>query len=189
MAKKRRITAAKARKLLRYNRKTGELIWRHRVQCMFRNSTEHRSAESQAKTWNERWAGKLAGWLNPKGYRCIAIECKTYREHHIIWLIVHKEWPKDQIDHKNGNRKDNRILNLREATNSENHQNSKKKSTNTSGFTGVSWHKQMHKWVAYISVSERRISLGLFIDKKDAYAAYLVAKKKYHCFQPVPREC
>jgi hypothetical protein len=85
-----------------------------------------------------------------------------------------------QVDHINGNKLDNRKCNLRLATNSQNHCNRGKQANNTSGYKGVSWHKQANKWNARIVLLGRKISLGLYNDPKDASEAYLTASKIYH---------
>ena len=53
---------------------------------------------------------------------------------------------------------------------------------NTSGFVGVCWNKQVNKWQARIKIDGKSTHLGLFIDPKEAFAAYLAAKAKYHAF-------
>jgi hypothetical protein len=108
--------------------------------------------------------------------------------HRLAWFYVHGEFPKCELDHINGVRDDNRISNLRECSRAENMQNAGMFKTNTSGYTGVTWHKQRRKWAAQIWVNNKRMYLGLRESKEDAYALYLEAKAKYHTFQPTPRE-
>jgi hypothetical protein len=91
------------------------------------------------------------------------------------------------IDHINGVSSDNRICNLREATISENGQNRKRGKNNTSGFTGVSWHKSKNKWCSQIRVNGDLIALGSFDTPQEANDAYLLAKSKLHPFNPIPR--
>lgn len=85
-----------------------------------------------------------------------------------------------QIDHINGNRADNRWLNLREADSCQNRQNMKRSSRNTSGFKGVSWHERGQKWMAQIACRGGREHLGLFDTIEAAYAAYCAAAKRLH---------
>ena len=88
--------------------------------------------------------------------------------------------PKDkQIDHINHNRIDNRKSNLRICTNMENHRNTLKHKTNTSGYKGVSWNKYSGKWEARIRVNKRKLSLGYFTDLIEAAEAYDVAATLY----------
>ena len=88
-----------------------------------------------------------------------------------------------------GIKTDNRWENLREAKNhKENGENRKTSKSNKSGYTGVSWHKGGQKWAAQIKSEGKIYHLGSYDDPKEAYEAYLVAKQKYHKFQPIPRE-
>ena len=81
-------------------------------------------------------------------------------------------FPKSGIDHKNGNKLDNRIANLRICSQKENQANSKKGKNNTSGFKGVSWDKSRKKWRAYLTKNYKQQFIGRFDDKKEAAKAY-----------------
>lgn len=76
------------------------------------------------------------------------------------------------VDHKNGDGLDNRRANLRYATNSQNQQNRHRLVRNTSGYRGVTWHKQAKRWQAGIALDGRRYYLGLFLSPVDAARAY-----------------
>jgi len=76
------------------------------------------------------------------------------------------------VDHKNGNRFDNRRGNLRRATKIQNGQNQMLKTNNTSGFKGVHYVSKVGKFVAYIRVNKKRKHLGTFANGKDAASAY-----------------
>jgi len=82
-------------------------------------------------------------------------------------------------DHINRNTLDNRRINLRPATKSENAINRGKQINNTSGFKGVCWHKACRKWMAAITVNQRQINLGIFKNKIDAAYTYNKAAIKY----------
>jgi hypothetical protein len=84
----------------------------------------------------------------------------------------------DHIDRKKT--LDNRKSNLRYATPAENAWNTGPRSTNTSGYKGVTWDKRRGKWKAQISVNGRHYNLGHYPSKEDAYAAYCAAAIKYH---------
>ena len=122
------------------------------------------------------------------GYLRIRIDGKQYKSHRLAWLYMTGAWPKDQVDHINGIRDDNRFGNLREATHTENCQNIAVPAHNTSGFIGVHWHRRRQRWVARIYTARHYKYLGQFINLEDAHAAYLAAKAKYHPFQPTPRD-
>lgn len=84
-----------------------------------------------------------------------------------------------EIDHKNGDRLDNRKDNLRICTRQRNIFNSKPSNRNTSGFKGVGWDKRYNKWRARINVSGKEIFLGYFDNFDDAVEARVNAEKKY----------
>ena len=84
------------------------------------------------------------------------------------------------VDHINRNPLDNRRSNLRICTHAENMRNSKLNVKNTSGFKGVTWHKQIGKWMAQISLNGKRKYLGVFYDPIDAHEAYKIAALKMH---------
>jgi hypothetical protein len=91
----------------------------------------------------------------------------------------HGRWPTNHIDPINGIRDDNRIENLREATNAQNGANQGKPSTNTSGYKGVHWDKCNKKWVAQIRVNRKATHLGYFTNIEDAAATYQAAARQY----------
>ena len=82
------------------------------------------------------------------------------------------------VDHINSNKLDNRMCNLRYATNQQNQANSKISSNNKSGYKGVSWDKVNKKWVAQVMLNHKNIKLGRFSKKEDAYLVYCNAGEK-----------
>lgn len=124
--------------------------------------------------------GSEAGKSTNHGYKRIMINNKRYFAHKLAWLYIYGYFPIERIDHINGDTKDNRIENLRLATHSQNMQNSKIPVTNKSGYKGVSWYKNYNKWIAQISVNNKKINLGYFENVVDAANAYVQAAKKYH---------
>ena len=128
-------------------------------------------------------AGDIAGCLSPNGYILIGINGKLYRAHRLAWLYVYGKFPKDQIDHINGIKSDNRIANLRESTHAENMQNEiKPRSNNTSGYLGVSWDKNRGNFVTSISINGKNKHLGYFEIAAEAHQVYLEAKRANHEF-------
>ena len=142
------------RELLDYNPETGNFVWR--------------------KTFFRMKEGVLAGTAHSNGYWSLRVERKPYLAHRVAWFFVNGEWPAGLIDHINGDRRDNRIANLRIANQSENIANSKRFSTNSSGFKGVS-KTATGRWRAYIVKNYRQIWLGVFDSPELAHDAYKAA--------------
>lgn len=83
-----------------------------------------------------------------------------------------------QVDHINGNKLDNTVSNLRWASVSDNARNRAKQANNTSGFKGVSVHKD--KFQAHIRIDGKSKHLGLFATKEEAYKAYCAAARTHY---------
>jgi hypothetical protein len=114
------------------------------------------------------------------GYLECSLDSKRYYLHRLAWFYVYKVWPSDNIDHINGNKSDNRLVNLRQATQSQNMHNRNKYKNNTSGYKGVTWHKQYKKWNAQITYNNKLINLGFFDCPVEAHKAYCKAADKMH---------
>ena len=84
------------------------------------------------------------------------------------------------VDHINGDSMDNRKSNLRICTQADNMKNQKKSKKNTSGHKGVCWASREKRWIAYIKVDGKNITLGYFKNKEDAINARLKAEEKYY---------
>lgn len=163
------LTADQLHELLDYDPVTG--IFRRRV-----------SLSNSCKV------GEIAGSQHSSGYIMISVRGKLYYAHRLAWLYVHGKWPA-QIDHRNGKRADNPIDNLRECTTSENQQNLKKEGRGgTTSFLGVHFDRFTNRWRASIRANGKTIKLGRFNTEDEASAAYWVAKKRLHPFQPIMRE-
>ncbi len=127
--------------------------------------------------------GSIAGSKQKKGYIAISVNLVDYYAHRLAWLYVYGEFPKDQIDHINGDKADNRIANLRESSDSENQQNHSTKN----GTLGTTLVKSVGMWAAQIKHNGTRYYLGIFRSRQEAHEAYLKAKRKLHTFNPIPR--
>lgn len=108
---------------------------------------------------------------------------KDIRGHRLIWFYVHGTWPDLFIDHINGDPSDNRLCNLRLATDAENKRNVGKRSHNTSGVKGVTWDKVNNKWLSHATYNGKGFNLGRYTNIEDAAAAYRsFAKANYGVF-------
>ena len=119
------------------------------------------------------------------GYLQIEVAGKRYMAHRLAWLWVYGVWPENQLDHMNQDRLDNRISNLREATNKQNGENVRLFKHNKSGRTGVSWRKSEKKWAACIKHHGRTIDLGTFACMIDAVAARIRGERTYFTHAPI----
>lgn len=107
--------------------------------------------------------------------------------HRLAWAFVFGDFPDSGIDHINGDKVDNRIVNLRLASQSQNMQNLSGTGSGFSGLRGAYFEKLIQKWRAYINVGGSRTWLGCFDTKEEAHQAYLLAKTGLHKFSPSPR--
>lgn len=116
------LTQQRLKELLRYNLSTGEFVWIEEVSKCTRLTTKAK-----------------AGCITRRGYTRIIVDGKSYQAHRLVWLYNFGSFPSGQIDHINGVKNDNRLSNLRECSQAENMRNTKMKSNNTSGITGVGY--------------------------------------------------
>jgi hypothetical protein len=123
--------------------------------------------------------GDNAGSFCSRGYKFVGINRKVYRMHRLIFLMFHGYLPKI-IDHKDGNKYNNKIENLREASMFENQQNRIIQKNNKSGVKNVDWHKKSAKWRVAIQVNKKRKFIGSFKDLELAELVAIEARNKYH---------
>lgn len=163
------ITPALLRRLISYCPETGELTWRVRAPAMF--AAGKKSAAHQCRVWNAKYAGCPALSSESGGYLRGSIGGISVKAHRAAWAIYHGEWPHSDLDHINHNGTDNRIVNLRCVTPSQNAKNQKLRTTNKSGKMGVSWDSSNNKWMAMVVVDGQSIFLGRFCEKQEAIDA------------------
>ena len=135
------------------------------------------NAETGVFTWVK--SGRMAGSLLPHGYLRITIQNKGYYAHRLAWLYCYGQWPAQNIDHKNRQKNDNRIANLREVGQSQNGHNQNVRSNNTSGCKGVSFDTRSKKWASYIMLNRKKLSLGFHSSLASAISARKQAEQKY----------
>lgn len=132
-------------------------------------------------------AGQVVGGFDKdSGYIKVGVLGRCFWAHRLAWMYVHGEFPDLQIDHKDGNRSNNAISNLRLATQSENNQNQRApRGKGKVEPLGVSKVKGLDSYEANIKANGKQINLGRFSNVEDASAAYLRAKKELHPYQTI----
>lgn len=147
-----RLQQSELHDILTYLPDTGELFWNH-------TSESHK-------------AGELAGKVYKNGYRYICIAGSYYPAALVAWIYMTGEDPEGIIDHINLKRNDDSFDNLRPANNSQNHANRPAPKHNTSGFKGVFWNSQKHKWQAKLHVLNKQKHVGFFDSIEEAAKAH-----------------
>lgn len=155
--KSQRMTQARLKELLHYDPETGWFTWRINT--------------AVAKP------GERAGGGHGLGYRQMGLDYKKYLEHILAWLYVTGSWPPDEVDHKNGDKADNRWENLRLATRSQQGYNKPGYKRNKTGTPGV--HKHGNKFRARLQINGRAIDLGVFNTVEEAVAARRKADEEH----------
>jgi hypothetical protein len=154
-----------------YNAETGELFWKVRPLYHFKNA--HRM-----NNCNSRYVGKKITTIDINGYCIVCIDGIRYRVHRIIWKLVTGNDPIKLIDHIDGNRSNNKISNLREASHQENARNTMVSKHNKLGVKCV--YKKYNQYYAYILIDGERINLGSYSTVEEASLAYQKASLKHH---------
>jgi hypothetical protein len=124
--------------------------------------------------------GDSAGSLKSSGYFATNLGGSLYKNHRIVWFLETGEQPPQFLDHINGNSQDNRVENLRPATEAENKWNSRISLTNTSGVKGVYWNNAKGKWYAQCKVFGKKHHLGCYTDLDEAAEAVARFREQHH---------
>lgn len=123
--------------------------------------------------------GDVAGSKHNRGYRVIRFRGKAILAHHAAWFFAYGYWPVE-IDHRDNDKTNNAISNLRLCSRSQNQCNMPIRSNNTSGFKGVSWSKQKNKWRAKCILNGVEYNGGFFDDIESANNAAIDIRRKLH---------
>lgn len=153
------ITADFVRQILHYDKNTGDFFWKI----------------SRGNQYTK--PGMKAGFKDTYGHLGIEINGKRYLSHRLAWLYVFGHWPKNQIDHINRIRDDNKLSNLRDVEILENLQNKGNYKNNTSGYKGVVINKS-GKFIAQITNNGKSKYIGSYKTPQEASAAYQDAFEK-----------
>jgi hypothetical protein len=125
------------------------------------------------------YIGAPVGTLTNYGYLCVRVDGKRYQLHRLIWLHVYGYIPKEDLDHIDGDRTNNRLVNLREANRQDNLKNTAVHKDSSTGILGVNWDKRKSKWRATIYVNKKQEHLGYFEEIQEAALARQQANIKY----------
>lgn len=143
---------------LEYDPLTGVFIWKRKVHSNI-------------------MIGAIAGTFDKDGYIQIVFSRYMFKAHRLAWFFIHNEWPEQQLDHRDENKSNNSISNLRLATGTQNNANRGPYSNNQLGVKGIRKYRQ--KYIAQITVSGQCLYLGLYNTVEEASDAYAKAAKHH----------
>jgi hypothetical protein len=129
---------------------------------------------------NERTGRIMKLNVNNHGYMFLTTPIADKKlVNHKVHRLVAREFiqnpnNKPTVDHIDGIKTNNNVLNLRWATHHEQLGNTSKQLNRTSKYKGVTWHKKFRRWVAYIKIGQKLKHLGGFTNEDDAGLAYNV---------------
>jgi hypothetical protein len=139
--------------LFEYKREHGILIWK-------------KITSNRAKVGDQ--VGNVMITKSGLKYLQTSVDKNRLQVHRIIWFIERGRWPTHEIDHIDGNGLNNKIENLRDVPGLQNMKNLTKRKDNSSGTTGVYWHKGASKWLVQAQVNGRYIYGGLHSSLEEA---------------------
>lgn len=154
------ITQEQLKELVNYDQNTGIFTWKKPIT-------------------NKVKIGAIVGNLHNRGYIEMRVGKTRSLAHRLAWLYIYGFIPK-LIDHINGNKQDNRICNLREATYQTNLYNSKIRSDNKSGVRCVSWDKKRNSWEVRLKVDGKLKHYGNYKDLNDAKQIAEKIRREHH---------
>jgi hypothetical protein len=148
------LTVERLREVLHYDTETGNFVW-------------------LVSTSNRVRVGAVAGNASGHEYHRIRVDGGLYYAHRLAVFYQTGQWPKNKVDHKSINKRDNAWDNLREATNQDNSANVPVSKNNSVGLKGVS--RDGKRYRAHITIKGKYNHLGNFATPEEAHAAYLIA--------------
>jgi hypothetical protein len=159
------ISLSRAKEIFHYDLETGFLTWKE-----------------VSKYKRRIKIGDRAGYSHHKGYRWISVDGKEYQEHRFIWFWMTGNNAPKQLDHKDGNRNNNKWDNIRLATDTQNQANKRRGKPNKNGYKGVAIKRFVNstKYQASISDHGKPKYLGLFNTAKEAHEKYCQEARKLH---------
>lgn len=155
------LTQERLREVLDYNPENGVFTWKRT-----RRGVSH--------------SGMVAGGKTRNGYRLINVERFRFTAHRLAFLYMTGSFPRECVDHINGDRDDNSWENLREVTYTENNRNKRHLKPCESGIVGVSYLPKEKRWIARINHSGRQHALGRYKTLFEAACARKSAELAYN---------
>lgn len=144
---------------INYNPETGDLVWVKRPA-------------------NRVCIGDKVKSVDAYGYLSVAFRGKVWKAHRLAWFLYYGTLPNGDVDHINGDRLDNRISNLREASRVENLRNMAVSGKGLSKYKGVS--KSGNSWTAQITLNNKKIHIGCYKSEEEAALAYNIKAEKLY---------
>ena len=156
------LTQARLKELLHYDPETGVFTWR--------------VPRGKVK------AGDTTGCPDTHGYLVVGVDRKLHRAHRLAFLYMTGGWPdaSADVDHINGDRSDNRWVNLRLASRTQNNFNSGLRRNNSSGKRGVHWNPTLQKWRATGRLVGKNVHLGCFDSLEEAATTAEAWRQEHH---------
>lgn len=160
---------------LTYDPKSGELFW-----SKDRPEAHWKQRGYYLRYLREQAGKKVTSTINANGYKTLWLNNTMQYEHRIAFVLMTGQLPIGDVDHRNQNKLDNSWDNLRDVPHAINGRNIKKLSSNTSGYTGVTFFSRTGKWRAYVTVNGKQQHLGYFDSPDQAYQKRLDFIKTNH---------
>ena len=163
------------REVFELDRINGRIFWKERKREEF-------ASDRSCHVWHSRCAGKQAGSLKENGYRTVRLDGKARLVHRVIFELANDTvlGEAEEIDHRDGNPRNNEPYNLRIATSAQNARNSKCQKSSRFGLKGVRREKRGLGYSAIIYADHKHIFLGMFKTPEEAHAAYAKASLELH---------
>lgn len=121
--------------------------------------------------------GKITGNKTSNGYLEISVGDLKLSAHKLAWYFHYGYYPEFHLDHINGDKQDNRIINLRESSPLDNMRNRGKNKNNSTGYNGV--YKSGKRYRARIKINGKLVNLGTFDTAEEANLAREKANNEY----------